>query len=143
MVQVTIRIPHYIECPNQESCNRLTLLKAAHRHTLEGAELSQKPKYHFQVLQESADDMHFNSLENYGTFKTKHFCSLCIAAHYDESIKSSIGAVCKKGQDMYICFAVLYMLDTCIQVRSCVGMHDHWMLIILPLQHCSGVLRNF
>ena len=121
-IPVSIRIPHCLKCTTQESCNRLTFLKAAHRHSLESAELPSEAQYHFETLQEWVGPTSFHPLQSFGTFETKHFCSLCIAAKLDASIKSDIqhclfGAICRKGHEMCIRFAVLYMLDTCVQVR--------------------------
>lgn len=118
---VSIRIPHCIKCTTHESCNRLTFLKAAHSHSLEGAELSSETQHHFETLQEGAGVTSFHPLQSFGTFETKHFCSLCIAAKLDESIKSDaqhclLGAICRKEREICIRFAVLYMLDTCVQV---------------------------
>ncbi|KAL5473618.1 hypothetical protein EMCRGX_G028122 [Ephydatia muelleri] len=119
-IPVSIRIPHCLKCTTQESCNRLTFLKAAHRHSLESAELPSEAQYHFETLQEWVGPTSFHPLQSFGTFETKHFCSLCIAAKLDASIKSDIqhclfGAICRKGHEMCIRFAVLYMLDTCVQ----------------------------
>ena len=127
---VTIRIPHF----------------AVHRQTVVRAEQSPGMQYNFQMLQENIDCTHFRPLENYGTFKTQHFCSLCIAAKYDESIMADkqyclLRAVCKKGPEMYIRFAVLYMLDTCMQVRP-FGLHLKTDVCNHYIAHSSRVLHR-
>ena len=120
---VKVRIPHFINCSEDEDCKNLTFLKANHSSDL--VSINGKPKYSLKPFHTQPTDgerIHFEPGHSFGTLHTKHFCYLCITEKYTRSCTEKanfclMGAMPDpppKSFELYFC--VSYMLDTCMEV---------------------------
>ena len=116
-----VTLPHYLDCTNEEQCNKLRFLKAHHDRTVDG---------HYQFEPANGEAI-FKPHISYGILSTTHCCFLCIQNEKftEQNRPSPIFALstftCCTGEHswkVYLC--VTYLLDNCIEVRLNINFHE-------------------
>ena len=110
---VEITIPHFLHLSSEDASTYLRFLKADHQRDT----LNEEGK--IQLLFKPTDGKAEFGCIAYGTLKTKHFCSVCIATSVlpDEHTRYCLYGIKKlRMQEWQITFFVCYFLQSCILV---------------------------
>ena len=109
---VRISLPHYLKIDRMEDCEPLgiTLLKSDHKRSKENKYLLTPTDMKLEIDPDRKRNL---------TFKTNHFCHLCLAAKETQETISKAQYCCTEVQDpktLYFYFYVSYDLPKCLQL---------------------------